>query len=115
MTPLQRRRVRLLYAVLIVAIAIGLVLFGDRRPSSQEIRVLIGSELHAGASSIEIEIFFKRHGIPYAFDKAQNEYQGRIWNPQYAWFLSRTIGIYIDVDKDRRFISAKVYSSYTFL
>jgi hypothetical protein len=113
MTAMRRRNWRWFWLVVVAAIAI--VFFGDTRPTAEEVRADINSELAVGADSKAIEQFFARHKIAYGYDRYRDRYEGIIRNPRYAWFLEHAILVDVNVDKERKFLSSEVSDSYTFL
>jgi hypothetical protein len=78
-------------------------------PTKAEIQLLVSQELPVGASASEIEDFFKRHDISFAWDNFTGKYVGIIRSVEP--FHSITVDFF--VDDRRRFARAEINDSYT--
>lgn len=73
-----------------------------------EVRTLIAKEISVGASSDQVEKFFKRHKISYSYDEFSNRYQSRIDVTKYHCIFTL-----IFLDNGKRFARADVQDIYT--
>jgi hypothetical protein len=78
-------------------------------PTKAEIQLLVSQELPVGASASDIEDFFKRHDISFAWDNFTGKYVGIIRN--VGPFHSITVDFF--VDDQGRFARAEINDSYT--
>ena len=78
--------------------------------SRDEVAAIIANELSVGASSTQIEEFFRRHGLERSFDSSggKGEYHSLSWVTQ-----DHAISILIRVDTQKRMMLADVHDSYT--
>ena len=76
--------------------------------TKEEVSTLIARELVIGAPSTDIEAFFKRHDLPFTYDRIQDRYQSLIRITEFHAIL-----IYIYVSKDKDFARAEVKNGYT--
>ncbi len=68
----------------------------------------IQQELHSGSSRHDIEIFFKKHKMHYAYDESNKRYQS---STKTANFESVLVLIY--VGQDQKFAKAEVQEIFT--
>lgn len=83
--------------------------------TKEKVEEMIKRELRVGSSTEDIEAFYKKNNISYSYDNFAKRYQSTIRNiPTMPW-LDKSIGIYIYVDDEKKFLKAEVDYSYTFL
>ena len=68
-----------------------------------------------GASSYEVEAFFKRHNIGYSYDRFYQRYQAIIRDVDDSWIVDQAVIIYVYVDEEKSFVSSEVRDSFTAL
>jgi hypothetical protein len=83
------------------------------KTKAAEIRQLIADELQPGASSEAIELFFARNQITYSYDRFASRYQAIIRDVATGPGVDQAVVIHINVDAQRRFLSAEVRDSFT--
>jgi hypothetical protein len=77
--------------------------------AKEGVSAAINNELSVGASATDIENFFQRHNIRFAWNRLAERYEAVI--PEVEPFDGITIRVF--VDSERRFISAEVQDGYT--
>lgn len=82
---------------------------GEPLNTSEAVEAAIEAELAPGAPASEIEAFFQRHEIGFAWHSLYNRYEALIRDVEPF----HDIRVFVHVDEDRRFMSAQVYDSYT--
>lgn len=90
-------------------------LIGINKTKAVEVRELIANELNVGASSYEVEAFFKRHNIGYSFNRFDQRYQAIIRDVDDSWIVDQAVVIHIYVDEEKSFVSSEVRDSFTAL
>ena len=85
------------------------------KTKAEEVRGLIASELEVGASSTEIEAFFKRHQIGNSYNRFDQRYKGIIRDVNDSRIVDQAVVVHIYVDEDKSFVSSEVRDSFTFL
>ena len=91
------------------------MLININKTKAEEVRGLIAIELKVGASSHDIEEFFKRHKIGYSYDRFAHRYQGIIRSVDDSRIVDQAVLIYIYVDEEKVFVSSEVRDSFTAL
>ena len=104
---------------LILSVSFGLfgcVAFSEPEITKAEVELLIAQSLSVGSTAEEIEEFLKSNNIQVSFDSIFNRYQANIMNPNKGLPKGfHAIRILIFLDDQKRFLSAEVRDSYTFL
>jgi len=80
--------------------------------TASEVEQRINRELQPGDQAEKIEAYFKKEGIPAAYDSFRSRYQSSLRHPDSHYHV---ITIYVYVDTERNFIKAEAHDSYTFL
>lgn len=78
--------------------------------TSEQVRTVIEKELHRGDVAADIEDFFERHKILYAWNRYSSSYAAIIRNETDR---HHSIVIDIFVDDKKGFVRAEVADSYT--
>jgi hypothetical protein len=85
------------------------------RITVEEVRATIDRELTVGAAPQEIGLFLTKHDFEFGYDRFKKSYQAIIRNVSRKPLVDKAIQVYINTDDEKRFITATVYASYTFL
>jgi hypothetical protein len=82
-----------------------------------DIEKLIHQNLKLADPDAKIVKFFEQNKFPYSFDQFNQRYQAAVPSSRKRNFIGveSAIEIYIAVDKNRSFLSARVEKSYTYL
>jgi hypothetical protein len=78
--------------------------------SAQQVRVELQASLKPGDSDAAIQQFFKQRGLGFSYDRFSNRYQSIIREPNSNF---HAVVIYINVDREKRFVSGEARDSYT--
>ena len=82
----------------------------DNLPTAAQVQNDLRSALKAGDSSEKIEAFFRNRSLTTSYDKYAHRYQSIIRSPTSNF---RAVVIYVNVDSERRFLSAEAHDSFT--
>ena len=106
----------LLLTLLVLGVGLIIVPYSIKdRVTIQEVRAAIDGELNVGAAPEEIELFLTKHGFEYSYDKYAKRYQAIIRNISRYPFVDKALQVRVNTDDAKRYMSADVYVSYTFL
>lgn len=83
---------------------------GRDLPAAAEVKRDIEASLNKGDSSEKIEAFFRGRGLDASYDEHQNRYNSTLRSANTEF---HAVWIVINLDKDRRFVSADASDSYT--
>jgi hypothetical protein len=82
----------------------------DNLPTAAQVQNDLRSALKTGDSSEKIESFFRSRSLPISYDKDQHRYQSIIRSPTSNL---RAVVIYVNVDEEKRFLTAEAHDSFT--
>jgi hypothetical protein len=82
----------------------------DNLPTAAQVQNDLRTALKVGDSSEKIESFFRNRSLPTTYDKYGRRYESIIRSPTSNF---RAVVIYVNVDAEKRFLTAEAHDSFT--
>ena len=79
-------------------------------PRAVDVRKALTEKLNVGDESLAIEQVLVSNSIQFTYDRFANRYQGIIRDPKSD---AHAVVVYVNVDKERRFLSCETHDTYT--
>lgn len=93
-----------------VTVSLALLACGESLLSPEQVKSELDSKLRPGDPHTTIEKVLNDRNLPFSYDKHANRYQSILRQRDSNY---KAVVIYINVDTEKRFVSAAAHNSYT--
>ncbi|MDZ4790616.1 MAG: hypothetical protein SGJ17_05320 [Hyphomicrobiales bacterium] len=94
-------------------IALWYIFWGANPEVAKNLSPKLSSELKQGDSQEKIDKILRENGVGFSFNRFDNRYQGIIRNVSPGNPGQHAVVVHINVDENKRFLSAEVHDSFT--